>query len=106
MMKDENVSVVQSDEEKRKIPMLYFKRDGYLIPLWNIVTIEKDWEHTSTSSGCSYVSYNIVINKNMVQSDRIKVGEKKFSYSNEETRNKMFDAIVELLCEHNDVTVL
>ena len=86
--------------------MLYFKRDGYLIPLWYVVTIEKDWEYTFSGSGCAAVSYNIVINKNMVQSDRIKVGEKKFSYNTEEVRDKTFDAIVELLCEHNDVTAL
>ena len=94
------VKVIPDGEEEKKIPMLYFKRDGYLIPLWCIVTIEKGEKWI----GCN--AFTIVINKNMVQSDRIKVGEKEFVYNTEEVRDKTFDAIVKLLYEHNDVTAL
>lgn len=97
------VKVIPSDEEEKKMPMLYFKRDGYLIPLWYVVTIEKG-EKWLEMSRCN--AFTIVINKNMVQSERIKVGEKEFIYNTEEMRDKTFDAIVELLCEHNDVTAL
>lgn len=96
------VKVIPSDEEEKKMPMLYFKRDGYLIPLWYVVTIEKDWRFTENSK----VIYTIVINKNMVQSDKIKVGEKEFIFGSEKTRDEQFDTIVELMCEHNDVTTL
>ncbi len=97
------VKVIPSDEEEKKMPMLYFKRDGYLIPLWYVVTIEKG-EKWIEMSRCN--AFTIVINKNMVQSDKIKVGEKEFIFGSEKTRDEQFDTIVELMCEHNDVTTL
>lgn len=97
------VKVIPDGEQEKKMTMLYFKREGYLIPLWCIVTIEKG-EKWLELSRCNV--FTIVINKNMVQSERIKVGEKEFVYNTEEVRDKTFDAIVELLCEHNDVTAL
>lgn len=102
----ENVTIKATpteEDENNKMPMLYFKRDGYLIPLWYVVTIEKDWRFTENSHK---VIYTIVINKNMVQSDKIKVGEKEFIFGSEKTRDEQFDTIVELMCEHNDVTTL
>ena len=92
----------EGQEEKQvKRPMIYFERENLIMPIWGILTIEKDWEISN-----NFMLYKIVINKGLEPSERYPIGEKTFIFGTEKSRDDKFDNIVNTMEEWCDFKVL
>lgn len=96
------MNVNEEQEEKQvKRPMIYFERENLIMPIWGILTIEKDWGFTNRST-----LYTIVINKGLEPSERCPIGEKIFTFEVEKARDAKFNDIKNAMEEWCEFKVL
>lgn len=77
---------------KPKKPVFYFQRIGLVIPIWAVLTLEKDvkWEEKPKV----HPVYGIVINRGMEPSQMCPIGEKAMWYEKEDLRDSAYEAII------------
>ena len=77
---------------KPKKPVFYFQDAGLVIPIWAVLTLEKDvkWEEKPKA----HPVYGIVINRGMEPSQMCSIGEKAMWYEKEELRDSAYEAII------------
>ena len=84
---------------KPKKPVFYFQRIGLVIPIWAVLTLEKDvkWEDKPKA----HPVYGIVINRGMEPSQMCPIGEKAMWYEKEELRDQRYEEMVSMMDETN-----
>ena len=91
----------EQEDKQVKRPMIYFERENLIMPIWGILTIEKDFGFSNKSA-----FYSIVINKGLEPSERCPIGEKTFIFGVEKARDDKFNAIKNAMEEWCDFKVL
>ena len=91
----------EQEEKQVKRPMIYFERENLIMPIWGILTIEKDWEVSN-----NFMLYKIIINKGLEPSERCPIGEKTFNFGTEEVRDAKFNSIKNAMEEWCEFKVL
>lgn len=92
-----NADTEDSQEQRPKKNMVLFNQDGLLVPLWSILTIQKDMNF----GGNKNQRYCLVINKGIEQSPTTPIGEHTFYYSTEKALTDVFDALLGIMQETN-----
>lgn len=94
--KEEKQTSQQNDEEQKpRRTMLSFDRDGFVIPVWGIMSIEKDVDYNVNTNRTEYL---IVLNKGMeVGMPQCPIGERRVVYYDSETRNKAYVRMLAIL---------
>ena len=91
---DEALQLLGLDGEKPKPkkPVFYFQEIGLVMPIWGLLTLEKEmrWEEKPKQ----HPVYCIVINRGMEPSQNCPIGEKCIIYEKENIRDKSYDEIV------------
>lgn len=92
---EESLSLLglDSPKPKPKKPVFHFKEFGLVIPVWGVLTLEKDlmWLEKPRVRPV----YGIVINRGMEQSQMCPIGEKSMWYEKESKRDADYDKIIE-----------
>ena len=80
---------------KPKKPVFYFREIGLVMPIWGLLTLEKEmrWEDKPKQ----HPVYCIVINRGMEPSQNCPIGEKCITYEKENIRDKSYDEIVDAM---------
>ena len=83
---------IDSPKPKTKKPVFYFQRIELVIPIWAVLTLEKDvkWEDKPKA----HPVYGIVINRGMEPSQMCPIGEKAMWYEKEVIRDSAYEAII------------
>lgn len=91
---DEALQLLGLDGEKPKPkkPVFYFQEIGLVMPIWGLLTLEKEmrWEEKPKQ----HPVYCIVINRGMEPSQNCPIGEKCITYEKENIRDKSYGEIV------------
>ena len=83
---------LDGQKPKPKKPVFYFQRIGLVIPIWAVLTLEKDIKWTEKPK--VHPVYGIVINRGMEPSQMCPIGEKAMWYEKEELRDSAYEAII------------
>ena len=97
---DKNARNAQQNDEEQKPrrTMLRFEREGFVIPVWGILSIERDLEIEESATGKITSAYNIIINKGMeIGMPQCPIGERKVTYYDADECNKAYKRMLDLL---------
>ena len=86
------------EEEKRpKKPMFFFQSIGLLMPVWGVLTLEREmrWEEKPRM----HPIYCIVINRGMEPSQMTPIGERCLTFEKEETMVRKYNEILGAMSE-------
>ena len=86
-----------SEKQRPRRTMLRFDRDGMVIPVWGILTIDKD---VAINDNTCHMQYQIIINKGMeTGTPQCVIGERRLIYYNEQRRDEAYECILSQLEE-------
>lgn len=97
---DKNARNAQQNDEEQKPrrTMLRFEREGFVIPVWGILSIEKDLDMEESAIGKITPVYNIIINKGVeIGMPQCPIGERKVTYYNADERDKAYTRMLGIL---------
>lgn len=97
---DKNARNVQQNDEEQKPrrTMLRFEREGFVIPVWGILSIEKDLDMEESAIGKITPVYNIIINKGMeIGMPQCPIGERKATYYDADECDKAYKRMLGIL---------
>lgn len=95
---EKQASQQNDDEQKPRRTMLRFEREGFVIPVWGILTIEKDFEIEQSATGKISSVHNIIINKGMeIGTPQCPIGERKATYYDADERDKAYKRMLGIL---------
>lgn len=83
-------------EQQPKKRMFYFQREGIIMPLWAIITLEKDENYDIVTRKETFI---ITLNRGIEQSERCPMGERRFCFDNEKVRDKKFEEVLSVMSE-------
>ena len=97
--KEEKQASQQNDEEQKpRRTMLRFEREGFVIPVWGILTIEKDFDMEESATGKIMPVYNIIINKGIeIGTPQCPIGERKATYYDADKRDEAYKRMLGIL---------
>ena len=101
--KDETVKVVTTtsqdpEEDKPRRTMLRFEREGFVIPVWGVMSIDKDMDMEQSATGRLSPVYLIILNRGMeIGMPQCPVGERKITYYDPDVRDKAYERILGIL---------
>lgn len=97
---DKNARNAQQNDEEQKPrrTMLRFEREGFVIPVWGILSIEKDLDMEESATGKITPVYNIIINKGMeIGTPQCPIGERKATYYDVDKRDEAYKRMLGIL---------
>lgn len=97
--KEEKQASQQNDEEQKpRRTMLRFEREGFVIPVWGILSIEKDLDMEESATGKIIPVYNIILNKGMeIGMPQCPIGERKVTYYDADKRDEAYKRMLGIL---------
>jgi hypothetical protein len=102
IVRDSNSNIAMEQNNKDSIEgvvkkrMFYFQDEGTVLPLWGVVTLDKNYHYHDKSARSIYT---IVINKGMEQSERNPIGERTLDYRTAEQRDEAFKRLLSVMRE-------